>query len=121
MPTASWRLRLTYESNASPASPRSSRSTGTSTVGAACPTVIPIAQSLRFGVLDARINLRIDEIENECGQGDRDNDSENDPLDGEIVIRPDGVIQDAADSGVAEDDFHQQRTGQDVADGQSER
>ena len=68
--------------------------------------------NLRSPVGDARIEKRIDQVENQRGQGDREDEEEDDALnEGEIASRgsPDRAV--VPMPGYGEDDFHQHRAG----------
>src|SRR4051812_28354028 len=62
-------------------------------------------------VNDARIEQRIDEVEDKRSQSDGDDQDEDDPLHQEEVRALDALEKQGSDPGIPEDDFHKYRSG----------
>ena len=73
-----------------------------------------------FGI-DARIEQRIQQVENQERQADAQDDEQHHALDDEVVIAGDSSEQQKADARIGEDDFDQDGAGHDAGqrDGQS--
>ena len=65
---------------------------------------------------DARVEQRVDEVEDQRGQADGDDQDEDDPLDDEEIGALDRLEQHRADAGIAEDDLHQDGAGDQLAE-----
>ena len=59
----------------------------------------------RVPIRDAWIQERVDQVDDQCCQGNRKNDDEHDPVDDEKIGAGDRLVQQRADSRQAEDHF----------------
>src|SRR4051794_8815177 len=69
---------------------------------------------------DTRVELRIDQVQDQCGQTDRHDDAEDGALDQEPVRLPDRGEQHGPDPRIAEHDLDQDTAGHDLAERQRE-
>src|SRR5262249_19176617 len=99
-PTSRARLRPTYRRARAAAPIKAERSSSCSSRASPRATLISVPL-----VGYARIEQRVDQVEDERRQADRNDQDEDDALDQVVVRTADGVEEDGADTGIGEDDL----------------
>src|SRR5579884_2779216 len=111
-PAISVGLRRRYRPVASIASSQALRSRTAAGTAPCCAATAILGPPVR----DPRVDQRVDDVEDQQRQAERDDRAEDDPLDEEVVGRTDRLIERVADPGEGEDGLHQNGAGYQTAE-----